>query len=287
MQETSKRRKYDGTTARAIQIGLFLVPVNVYWVTIVEMKYRAEATALPIFIYPIFILFCLVVFNNCLSKVWQRICLSPGKLLTIYSMLVISTSIASYGMLQDLFAFFLHPYQFASPENEWKELFFHYIPPWFTANTPYNILAEYYEGDSTLYKVKHLNAWIRPILVWTVFTLVLLFMLHCMNTLVRRQWVQTERLAFPIITFPSERFSMARLRYPRRSRSHERITRPVPNGTIYPPQVDIHRPTFRRETVERDGRHESLLLSIHDRARFFPATRSLIYLLVLRMYCAS
>ena len=54
MQETSERRKYDGATARAIQIGLFLVPVNVYWVTLVEMKYRAEATALPIFIYPIF-----------------------------------------------------------------------------------------------------------------------------------------------------------------------------------------------------------------------------------------
>ena len=162
MQETSERRKYDGATARAIQIGLFLVPVNVYWVTLVEMKYRAEATALPIFIYPIFILFCLVVFNNCLSKVWQRICLSPGELLTIYSMLVVSTSIASYGMLQDLFAFFLHPYQFASPENEWKELFFHYIPPWFTANTPHDILAEYYEGDSTLYKAKHLKAWVRP-----------------------------------------------------------------------------------------------------------------------------
>ena len=202
MQETSERRKYDGATARAIQIGLFLVPVNVYWVTLVEMKYRAEATALPIFIYPIFILFCLVVFNNCLSKVWQRISLSPGELLTIYSMLVISTSIASYGMLQDLFAFFLHPYQFASPENEWKELFFHYLPPWFTANTPHDILAEYYEGDSTLYKAKHLNAWVRPILVWTVFTLVLLYMLHCMNTLVRRQWVQTERLAFPIIQLP-------------------------------------------------------------------------------------
>ena len=245
MQETSKRRKYEGATARAIQIGLLLVPVNVYWVTIVEMKYRAEATALPIFIYPIFILFCLVVFNNFLSKVWQRICLSPGEMLTIYSMLVISTSIASYGMLQDLFAFFLHPYQFAAPENEWKELFFHYIPPWFTANTPNEILAEYYKGDSTLYKAKHLNAWVKPILVWTIFTLGIAIYAplheHLSASAVGANGT-TGVSNYPtagsdgtVITVPSERFSMARIRYPRCSRSNERVTRPLSIRSISPP----------------------------------------------------
>ena len=281
MQETSERRKYDGATARAIQIGLFLVPVNVYWVTLVEMKYRAEATALPIFIYPIFILFCLVVFNNCLSKVWQRICLSPGELLTIYSMLVISTSIASYGMLQDLFAFFLHPYQFASPENEWKELFFHYLPPWFTANTPHDILAEYYEGDSTLYKAKHLNAWMRPILVWTVFTLVLLYMLHCMNTLVRRQWVQTERLAFPIIQLP-----VAMVQSPHFLRNGFLwLGFAIPavldlmNGlhVLYPSVPYLHLKLtsisqyFSEKPWECGSRYATLFLSVYDWTRIFPA----------------
>ena len=196
MQETQK-----GATTRAILLGLFLVPFNVYWLIIVEMKYRAEATALPIFIYPVFILFCLVVCNNGISKWWPSIRLSAGELLTVYAMLVISTSIASYGMLQDLFAVVVHPYRFATEENEWKNLFFRHIPPWFTVSQS-DLLIGYYEGDSTLYERKHLEAWMRPMLVWSVFTLVLLFMIHCLNTLIRRQWVSAERLAFPIIQLP-------------------------------------------------------------------------------------
>lgn len=95
-------------TWRSILIGLFLLTFNVYWVTVTEMKYRAEATTLPIFVYPVFILFCLVVFNYLLSKFWSSIQLLPSELLTIYAMLVVSTSIASYGMLQDLFALIVH-----------------------------------------------------------------------------------------------------------------------------------------------------------------------------------
>ncbi|MFP6721442.1 MAG: DUF6785 family protein [Candidatus Poribacteria bacterium] len=189
-------------TWRSILIGLFLLTFNVYWVTVTEMKYRAEATALPIFIYPVFILFCLVVFNYLLSKFWPSKRLVSSELLTIYAMLVVSTSIASYGMLQDFFALIVHPYWFATEENEWKELFFHYVPSWFTANPTEAVLTGYYQGNSSFYQVKHLTAWLKPTLIWTVFTLVLLFMLHCLNILVRRQWVHTERLAFPIIQLP-------------------------------------------------------------------------------------
>ena len=189
-------------TWRSVLIGLFLLTFNVYWVTVTEMKYRAEATALPIFIYPIFILFCLVFFNYLLSRFWPSGQLLPSELLTIYAMLVVSTSIASYGMLQDFFAVIIHPYWFATEENEWNELFFHYIPSWFTPNPTETILTEYYQGNSSLYQQKHLTAWLKPTLIWTLFTLVLLFMLHCLNTLVHRQWVHTERLAFPIIQLP-------------------------------------------------------------------------------------
>ena len=149
MEEIKTQRRNKGATGRAVLIGLALVAFNAYWVTITEMKYRAEATALPIFIYPIFLLFWLVVFNNGILRLWPRFQFSMGELLTIYSMIVVSTSIASYGMLQDLFAIALHPYQFATQENEWKELFFHYIPPWFTAGPPDAVLTGYYEGDTS------------------------------------------------------------------------------------------------------------------------------------------
>ena len=104
-------------------------------------------------------------------------------------------------MMQDLFAVILHPYQFATPENDWEALFFRYIPSWLTLND-HQAISTYYEGDSTLYLGAHLKAWMKPALVWGMFALLLVFVMHCINTLVRKQWVQQERLAFPIIQLP-------------------------------------------------------------------------------------
>ena len=165
------------------------------------MKYGSQATALPLFIYPVFILFCLILCNIALGKLWSTFFLSPGELLTIYVMQVISSSLAAYGMLQDLFAVIVHPYRFASPENEWKNLFFHHIPPNFTVSLP-DVLIGYYQGGATFYQLNHVMSWIPPFITWSAFTLILLLMMHCLNALFRQQWIQYERLAFPIIQLP-------------------------------------------------------------------------------------
>ena len=188
-------------TLRSIVIGLLLLPVNVYWVGVAELKYDSEATALPLFTYPVFILFLLTLANLGVRKLRRKAELQQGELLTIYVMLVISTSLAAYGMMQNFFAVILHPYQFATPENDWEALFFRYIPSWFTINDQQTISA-FYEGDSTLYLWERLRLWIKPALVWGMFTLLLVFMMHCINTLIRKQWVQQERLAFPVIQLP-------------------------------------------------------------------------------------
>ena len=190
-----------GTTWRSILIGSILLPLNVYWLTVAEMKYGSQATALPLFIYPVFILFCLVLCNIVLGKLWSTLCLSTGELLTVYIMQVISSSVAACGMLQDLFAVIVHPYRFASSENEWKNLFFHYIPSNFTVSMP-DVLIGYYQGGSTFYQLDHVLSWFPPFVTWSSFTLVLLLMMHCLNSLFRQQWIQYERLAFPIIQLP-------------------------------------------------------------------------------------
>ena len=190
----------EGATWRAILIGSILLLLNVYWLTIAEMKYGSQAAALPLFIYPVFILFCLVVSNVVFGKLWSILCLSTGKLLTVYAMQVIASSLSAYGMLQNLFAVIVHPYRFASPENEWKNLFFHHISPNFTVSLP-DVSIDYYQGDSTIYQFNHFLSWRPPFITWSSFTLVFL-MMHCFNTLFRQQWIQYERLAFPIIQLP-------------------------------------------------------------------------------------
>lgn len=167
---------------RSILFGLIILPFEVYWVTIAEMKYGSQATALPLFIYPIFILFCLVILNHGLLNFLNWRFLTTAELLTIYVMLVIGTSVSAYGMLQDLFAVVVYPYRFASDKNEWRNLFFQYIPQHFTVSNP-NILIGYYEGDSSLYRSEYLHGWLYPTVTWISFTVVLLLMMHCLNTI--------------------------------------------------------------------------------------------------------
>lgn len=186
---------------RCILIGLVLLPINIYLMSVAELKYDSQATALPLFIYPVFLLSFLTILNLALAKFHKKASLSQGELLTIYIMAVISTSLAAYGMMQDLFAVVVHPYQFATPENDWEALFFRYVPSWLTISNR-GVLRDYYEGDSTLYIKRNFEAWLSPALAWGAFTLVLVFMMHCINTLVRKQWVERERLAFPIIQLP-------------------------------------------------------------------------------------
>ena len=95
------------------------------------------------------------------------------------------------------------PFRHATPENEWRELFWRHIPSWLSVSDR-NILDEYYKGDSTLYIDKHINSWLMPCLWWSAFVVVLVFVMICINVIVRRAWVENEKLSYPIIQLPLE-----------------------------------------------------------------------------------
>jgi hypothetical protein len=67
-----------------------------------------------------------------------------------------------------------------------------------------NAIAEYYAGRDSFFTPAHMAAWAQPIAVWTAFIFVLLFSFYCINTLMRRQWVEREKLIFPIVIIPLE-----------------------------------------------------------------------------------
>ena len=49
---------------------------------------------------------------------------------------------------------------------------------------------------------RHLRGWAVPIFVWTGFVALLWFTLICLNTIIRVQWTEREKLAYPIIQLP-------------------------------------------------------------------------------------
>ncbi|MGQ9731004.1 MAG: DUF6785 family protein [Candidatus Zipacnadales bacterium] len=191
-------------TLRAILLGLLLMPVNAYWVTVVEVRwYSLDGSCLPLFITPVFILFCLAVINLLLNRLAPAQAFTQVELLVIYIMVVIGETLCGHDFVQNLFGVLGHPYRFATPENKWEELFHQYLPSWLVVSDE-TCLTGFYEGGAVWWHRENLLPMLRPLAWWGLWLLIMIFALLCLNVLIRRPWTEHEKLAFPLIVLPLE-----------------------------------------------------------------------------------
>ena len=118
-------------------------------------------------------------------------------------MLCIGSCMAGHDFGQILVPHLAWPYSQATTSNRYSQLFWASLPRW--ALMPDVQAAQgYWLGNSTLYTREHLRAWLQPMLIWTGFVTVLLFVMQCINVLIRKQWTDNERLTYPLVRLPLE-----------------------------------------------------------------------------------
>ena len=192
---------------RAIVISLLLMPINFYCQIEMEIiRDIAHPTIVSFFFNAFFILLLLIFFNLLVQRILPKAVLRPDELLIIYIMMSVATAVGGKGFLQILPAILGHAFWFATPENEWADLFHRHIPEWLSVQDK-DALRGYYEGDSTLHTVEHLKAWAMPILLWALFTFALVLVMLCINVMIRKRWIEEERLSYPIMQLPLEMVS--------------------------------------------------------------------------------
>jgi hypothetical protein len=125
----------------------------------------------------------------------------PGEFVLLYSAFTVSSAFAGSDLLQNLTPVLVHPFWFATPENGWATRILPHIPVWFAPRGKH-VLEGYYTGSNVPPLNEIVGAWLVPGLVWGGFLLLLAFMMLCLNTLLRRQWAEAERLGFPVIQLP-------------------------------------------------------------------------------------
>lgn len=192
-----------GVTFRAILIALLIAPLNIYWIIQLEVVRYTHPTLIHPLSNVLFIVFWLVLLSVGLRRVVPKLALNQGELLTIYVMQAIISSLCSHDMMEILVTILGYPFRFASPENEWRDLFWNALPSWLVVSDM-GALVPYYEGNSSLYVSGHLRAWAAPAMWWLAFIFVLFFVMICINTVLRKQWTERERLTYPIIQLPLE-----------------------------------------------------------------------------------
>lgn len=203
MGEVNKAKRL-GVTPRALIVALLLMVPNSYFVVGAEVLWeQGLPTRIALFYSVVFIMFIVTLLNVPLEKFLPKAALTRAELLFIYIMLSLGASLTSTDMLQGLMVTMGHPFWFATPENDWKNLFGQYIPKWL-AIEDMHVLKGFYRGDSTLYIAKHIKVWMSRALIWSSFTIVLVFTLLCINVILRKQWVEREKLTYPIIQLPLE-----------------------------------------------------------------------------------
>ena len=162
---------------RAWGIGALLIPVNCYWIIqMEEVRRAAGATVFSLFFNALFTLWVLFLLNQGLRRFASQIALDNRELLTVYIMVNMVTALCSYGMLPILLPVMTYAFWGATPENEWRALFHKDLPRWLTIDEP-KVLAEYHRGGGSLYSVWNLEAWLSPLLWWSLFTFVLVFVM--------------------------------------------------------------------------------------------------------------
>jgi len=118
-------------------------------------------------------------------------------------MLSLATAVGGFDTVQVITQILGHAFWAATPENEWRELFWNHIPGWLTVND-LRALKGYYEGNSSLYVAEHFRVWLEPVAWWTMILTAMGFAMLCLNVILRKQWTDREKLSYPIIQLPLE-----------------------------------------------------------------------------------
>ena len=188
-------------TARAVALGLALIPLNAYWVILSEFRWYLILTLNPVFVTPVFFLLILVAVNAVLKKLRPAWAFSIGEMLIVYIMLAISCTVATHDFGINLMTTLGWGAWFGTPENKYAELILPYVPKWAIVSDTVS-LKGFMDGGTSIYRANMIGPWLVPLAVWIGFMLVLFGVMLCLNVMIRRAWIEETKLSFPAVRLP-------------------------------------------------------------------------------------
>ena len=183
-------------TPRGILIGLAMAAWVNFWPTyssLIIHSARADYAHLSL---ALLIPFVVLLFLN--SRLSDRRRLTPSELLAICCMGMISAVMQGEGLTYFFLGTVTSPIYFASPENQWGELLLQNVADWAIVSDP-TVSIGFYEGlrDTDPFPF---GSWAGILFWWGTFFGAILTVSLCVSVILRRQWSENERLAFPIAT---------------------------------------------------------------------------------------
>ncbi len=129
-----------------------------------------------------------------------RQCFSPAEIITVWAMIIATVGIPSSGLMRYLIPQIVAPHYYATAANGWEDTLLSHLPSRLLVHDP-NAVRWFFEG---LPRGKSIpwSAWSEALLWWGMFVALMFLAFFCLSSLLRKQWVENERLSFPLVTLP-------------------------------------------------------------------------------------
>ncbi|MEA3400353.1 MAG: DUF6785 family protein [Armatimonadota bacterium] len=191
-----------GLTWRSILIGIIASAFLGDWSQYAELIIHGTQITLtypPIGGFLVFIVIY-ALFNVILRAIHRAFTLTQAELVVIFTMIVMASGIASIDLAQKLIPMMVGPYYYASAENQYALFFLPHIEPWLAPTEP-QVVKGLFEawGFGVPWR-----AWLVPLGAWTAFTMATYVLMLSVVTIFRKQWIDRERLLFPLVAVPLE-----------------------------------------------------------------------------------
>ncbi len=189
-------------TLRGVVLGLLTAAGMLYYVVVVGQGIGAGRyvnSQFPMTAIMPFVLWLLV--NVGLKQLSPRWALRRGELLTILSMVWVVGIMPQRGWISFWTAIMAAPTLLATPENQWAELFFDYLP-WHVFAPPTGRVLDPFLYGLPAGRPLPWDGWVGVLVQWLGVCTAMVVFGYCLLVLFHKQWVEEEKLTFPLAQLP-------------------------------------------------------------------------------------
>jgi hypothetical protein len=144
--------------------------------------------------------FALLLLNTAVAAGRPAWRLNRCELLLALVMMMLASAIATRGFTGVFVAILAAPYYYATPENGWVEKLHPHLPSWIVPRDAAAVRG-FFEGLDPGQPIPW-SAWLPALGWWLVLMGALCCVLVCMMVILRRQWMDHERLPYPLMQVP-------------------------------------------------------------------------------------
>jgi len=199
-QEGSER--HSAITLRSFLVGCLMCMVIAigipYGSMVIQGTRLGLSSCTPAAFFLLFVLLASVhILLGLLKRQWA---FQRGELVTIFIMMMVATAIPTRGVMGMLLPMITGTFYYATPENDWTSIIHPFLAEWMVAYNPLAV-KEFYEGTSGPLAIPW-SIWLPPLFCWLAFYAAFYLTLVSAMVILRRQWVEHERLIYPLVQVP-------------------------------------------------------------------------------------